>query len=290
MIREGIKQKVKFTVAIFVVLIAIAFAIFTVLKYQVEGEKVVPYKIGKVIVISSASTSENIQESEEQNQGNAENTENVTASEGEKTEGEQNQENQENQQSEESQQEEHYLWNEKVIQTNDLYIYIDKNADYKKNEIIKSVKIENIQILENVKLGKIQVYMPNSLDDGLYKYVSDYIVNSNLTYSGASVDNKKTLEIGNQGGCVCISFANMGLGTYKSNEDQEIEQGASILQKMGIANEDLKFKVSFDLIIEVENKSYKTNLVFDLPVDELVGQKETHKEITDLNKIVFKRL
>ncbi len=290
MIREGIKQKVKFTVAIFVVLIAIAFAIFTVLKYQVEGEKVVPYKIGKVIVISSASTSENIQESEEQNQGNAENTENVTASEGEKTEGEQNQENQENQQSEESQQEEHYLWNEKVIQTNDLYIYIDKNADYKKNEIIKSVKIENIQILENVKLGKIQVYMPNSLDDGLYKYVSDYIVNSNLTYSGASVDNKKTLEIGNQGGCVCISFANMGLGTYKSNEDQEIVQGASILEKMGISNDDLKFKVSFDLVIEVESKSYKTNLVFDLPVDELVGQKETHKEITDLNKIVFKRL
>lgn len=285
MIREGIKQKVKFTVAIFVVLIAIAFAIFTVLKYQVEGEKVVPYKIGKVIVISSASTSENIQESEEQNQGNAENTENVTASEGE-----QNQENQENQQSEESQQEEHYLWNEKVIQTNDLYIYIDKNADYKKNEIIKSVKIENIQILENVKLGKIQVYMPNSLDDGLYKYVSDYIVNSNLTYSGSSVDNKKTLEIGNQGGCVCISFANMGLGTYKSNEDQEIEQGASILEKMGISNDNLKFKVSFDLVIEVESKSYKTNLVFDLPVDELVGQKETHKEITDLNKIVFKRL
>ena len=266
MVKEGIKQKIKFSIAIFVILIAIAFATFTVLKYQVEGEKVVPYKIGKIIVISSANTSENVEGAEGTSQ-----QEQVDASA-------------------KGQQEENYIWNEKVIQNNDLYIYIDKNNDYKKNEIIKSVKIENIQVLENVKLGKIQVYMPNSLDDGLYKYVNDYIVNSNLTYNGAAVDNKKALEIGNQGGCICVSFANVGLGTYKSNDDQVIEQGATILEKMGISNEDLKFKVSFDLIIEVESKSYKTKLEFELPVDELVGQKETHKEITDLDKVIFKRL
>ncbi len=282
MVKESIKQKIKFSIAIFIVFIAIAFATFTVLKYQVEGEKVVPYKIGKIIVISSANTSENIEDAggsaESQQKGNAENNENSETQQTEATE------------NTETQQEENYIWNEKVIQNNDLYIYIDKNTDYKKNEIIKSVKIENIQILENVKLGKIQVYMPNSLDDGLYKYVNDYIVNSNLTYNGAPVDNKKTLEIGNQGGCICISFANVGLGTYKSNEDQEIEQGARILEKMGVSNEDIKFKVSFDLVIEVESKSYKTNLEFELPIDELVGNKETHREITDLDKVIFKRL
>lgn len=286
MVRESIKQKIKFSIAIFVVLVAIAFAIFTVLKYQVEGEKVVPYKIGKIIVISSASTTENTKEADETNKnGEGESqeptAENAEANEATTPEGEK---------AEQTQQEENYIWNEKVIQTNDLYIYIDKNNDYKKNEVIKSVKIENIQILQNVKLGKIQVYMPNSLDDGLYKYVNDYIVNSNLTYNGASVDNRKTLEVGNQGGCVCISFANVGLGAYKSNEEQEIKQGAEILEKMQIANDDLKFKVSFDLVIEVESKSYKTNLVFDLPIDELVGHKETHKEITDLEKVIFKRL
>lgn len=286
MVRESIKQKIKFSIAIFVVLVAIAFAIFTVLKYQVEGEKVVPYKIGKIIVISSASTTENTKKADETNKnGEGESqepiAENAEANEATTPEGEK---------AEQTQQEENYIWNEKVIQTNDLYIYIDKNNGYKKNEVIKSVKIENIQILQNVKLGKIQVYMPNSLDDGLYKYVNDYIVNSNLTYNGASVDNRKTLEIGNQGGCVCISFANVGLGAYKSNEEQEIKQGAEILEKMQIANDDLKFKVSFDLVIEVESKSYKTNLVFDLPIDELVGHKETHKEITDLEKVIFKRL
>ena len=253
------KTRIKLCLIILIIVIAIAFALFTVMKYDVEGEKNVPFRIGKVIVISSAQTTD---ETDTENQENAEQPE----------------------------QQETYIWNEKVVQTNDLYIYLDKDVNYKKDAIIKNVKIDNIQILNNVKLGKIQVYMPNSLDDGLYKYVNDYLVNSSLTYKGSAADNVKSLEIGNQGGCVCISFANVGLDSYKSNDAQEIEQGGMILSQMNIANEDLKFKVSFDLIIEVEDKSYKTNLVFDLPINELVGQKETHTEITDFSKNIFKRL
>ncbi len=82
----------------------------------------------------------------------------------------------------------------------------------------------------------------------------------------------------------------MGLEAYKSNDDQEIAQGAYILEKMNLTDEDLKFKVVFDLIIEVQDKSYKTNITLDLPVDGVVGQKETHLELTDFSKIVFKRL
>jgi hypothetical protein len=257
------KKRIKLSLIILVVAIAVAFALFTVLKYQVEGEKVVPFKIGKIIVVSSASTTD------------------VTA---------ENNEGQNQDAEQQTQEQENYIWNERVVQTNDLYIYLDKDSNYPKDEVIKSVKIDNIQILENVKLGKIQVYMPNSLEDGLYKYANEFIVNSSLTYNGASNDNVKALQVGNQGGCVCISFANVGLGNYKSNEAQEIEQGGTILSQMNIANSDLKFKVSFDLIIEVEDKTYKTNLEFDLPVNELVGQKETHTEITDFSKTIFKRL
>lgn len=314
MISKDKKQRIKLCAVITVAVIAIAFAIFTVIKYGVEGEKTVPFKIGKIIVISSASTTD-AATTEASTSGQAEQQEGSQQQEGQPDAGQQQggqageeqqqesqtgeaqqQENQpeesqpESSQPEASEPEEKFLWNENVVQTNDLYIYIDKNNDYKESEIIKSVRIENIKILENVKVGKIQVYMPNSLNDGLYKYVSDYVVNSKLTYNGAPVDNKKALEIGNQGGCICVSFANVGLGQYKSNDDSEIEQGATILQKMNIANEDLKFKISFDLVIEVENKSYKTELTLELPVDELVGQKETHREITDLEKVIFKRL
>lgn len=302
MIREKVKQRIKFYSVLLGVICVIAFAVFTVMKYNIEGEKVVPFNVGKIIVISSATTTNNNEQENVENQqnadeqGNNENSENIenteTADKQENntnTEEAQNTENNQNTETAE-QPEENYIWNEKVVQTNDIFIYLDKNPDYKKDDIIKSVKIDNIKILENVKKGKIQVYMPNSLEDGLYKYTNEYLVNSSLTYTGASADNRKALQVRSQGGGVCISFANMGLGNYKSNDDQEIQQGGTILEKMNVSNEDLKFKVSFDLIVEVQDKSYKTNIVLDLPIDGIVGQKETTREITDLQNLVFKRL
>ena len=314
MVKENVKQRIKFCVTMIVIAVAIAFAVFTVMKYEVEGEKEVPFSMGKIIVISSATTAdanvpdETAGNNAEAGSQEANGEEQVNSNEnGENAE--QPQEEQQNNDASNNQEgvteqgnseasgdgavqseEENYIWNEKVIQTNDVYIYLDKNVDFDGEEIIKSVKIENLKVLENVKLGKIQVYMPNSLDDGLYKYTNEFLVNSTLTYIGATADDKKNLEIGNQGGCVCLSFANVGLGNYKSNNDQEMEQGGSILQKMNIANDDLKFKVSFDLVIEVQDMSYKTNVVLDLPAEDLVGQRETHKEITDFNDVVFKRL
>lgn len=276
MITESRKQKIKFSLIIAVIAIIISVALFMVVRYQVEGEKNMPFNLGKIIVISSASTSPDTEEQESNS---------VTEANGE-TENQ----NTENIESEANvQEEENYLWKEKVIQTNDVYIYLDKNENFKEDEVIKNVRIENIQILKNVNLGKIQVYMPNSLDDELYKYTNDFLVNSTLTYKGASVDNKKTLEIGNQGGCICLSFANVGVGVYKSNEDEVIEQGAFILEKMNVADEDLKFKVSFDLIIEVSDKAYKGTVTLDLPAGDVVGKKESHVEITDFENVIFKR-
>ena len=273
-IREVTKQRIKFWLIIFLIAVAIAFAGFTVLKYQVEGEKKVPFQIGKIIVISSATTTEKDTVNEEAQQ---------------QAEGEAPQDgNTQSQQPVEP--EENYVWNEKVVQTNDVYIYLDKNSDYKGEQAIKKVRIENIKILENVKIGKIQVYMPNSLNDGLYKYVNDYLVSTTLTYTGSNADNKKALQINNQGGCVCISFANMGLDNYRSNDEQELPQGGTILEKLNITNEDLKFKVSFDLVIEVQDKTYKTTVTLDMPIDGVVNQKETYTTIENFEKNIYKRI
>ena len=273
-IREVTKQRIKFWLIIFLIAVAIAFAGFTVLKYQVEGEKKVPFQIGKIIVISSATTTEKDTVNEEAQQ---------------QAEGEAPQDgNTQSQQPVEP--EENYVWNEKVVQTNDVYIYLDKNSDYKGEQAIKKVRIENIKILENVKIGKIQVYMPNSLNDGLYKYVNDYLVSTTLTYTGSNADNKKALQINNQGGCVCISFANMGLDNYRSNDEQELPQGGTILEKLNITNEDLKFKVSFDLVIEVQDKTYKTTVTSDMPIDGVINQKETYTTIENFEKTIYKRI
>lgn len=261
------------------IIVVISIAIFLAIKYQVEGEKNMPYNLGKIIVISSAVTNEYKEENDNSIQKTEENN----------NQEQQNQSEENNQQENPTQESVNYVWDENVVQTNDVYIYISKNENYKEDESIKSVRIENIKILKKVNIGKIQVYMPNSLDGELYKYINDFIVSNSLTYTGGQIDNKKTLEVCSKGGTVCISFANIGLGRYQSNEDEQIEQGASILKKMNLNEEDLKFKVSFDVVIDIGKKAYKGNVVLDLPIDGLVGNKESHTEITDFSNVVFKR-
>lgn len=250
MINEKRKKIIKLSISIGIIILIIAVALFMVIRYQVEGEKNMPYNISKIIIISSALTTE-----ENEEEANVEN----------------------------------YIWNEKIIQNNDVYIYLKKNDKNKEDVKINSVKIENIQILKKSNIGKIQIYMPNSKDGVLYNYINEFLVGNSLTYTGGSIDNTKTLEINKNGGAICLSFANVDLGRFQSNEDELIEQGASILQKMGISDEDLKFKISFDIIIDVGNKAYKGTIVLDMPVDGMVGKKESHIEITDFSKVIFKR-
>lgn len=269
--KEKRKKIIELSLSITIIILIIAAASFMAIKYQVEGEKNMPYNLNKIIIISSAVTSDI---KDEENNQNTESTENT----GENTE-----------KKEETNPEENYIWDEKVIQTNDVYIYLTKNENYKEESTIKNVKIENIQILKKANLGKIQIYMPNSKDDELYKYLNEYLVGTSLTYTGGAIDNKKTLEICNKGGAVCLSFANVDLGRYKSNEDEQIEQGAFILEKMNIPEEDLKFEVSFDLIIDVGNKAYKGTVKLEMPIEGVVGKKETHVEITDFKDVKFKR-
>ena len=61
-------------------------------------------------------------------------------------------------------------WNLSIFQNNDIYFSIEKNDNNKEDEIIESVSIENIQVLENPKVGQIKTYMPNSSDGRLFSY------------------------------------------------------------------------------------------------------------------------
>lgn len=181
-------------------------------------------------------------------------------------------------------------WNLSIFQNNDIYFSIEKNNNNKEDEIIESVSIENIQVLENPKIGQIKTYIPNSLDGRLFLYKDEYIAEENkLTFKGTSKSNSKTLEIGNQGGTIVISIANTQIGTYISNEDEEIKHDGSLLQKINVQNEDISFKVSFDVVINLKNKSYISNIILDLPCDsDLIEKGTCSKEITD--KFVFKRV
>lgn len=181
-------------------------------------------------------------------------------------------------------------WNLSIFQNNDIYFSIEKNDNNKEDEIIESISIENIQVLENPNVGQIKAYMPNSSDGRLFSYSDEYIVQENkLTFKGASKSNSKTLEIGNQGGTAVIRLANTNIGTYVSNEDEEIKHDGSLLQKLNVQNEDVSFKVSFDVVINLKNKSYISNITLNLPCEnDLIENGTCSKEITD--KFVFKRV
>ena len=177
-----------------------------------------------------------------------------------------------------------------IIQNNGIYFEIKKNEDYKKQAIIKSVEIDNIQITKAPIKGEIKTYIPSTKENEKLIYSDEYLLEGNyLKYIGASKSDTTKLEINNQGGLIIIAFGNTNLGKYQLTSEGVTIDG-TILKDMDITNEDIKFSVNFDLIINSEGKSFKTNISLDLPTSDITISGKSIMEITDTNKYVFKRI
>ena len=243
--KEKKKQTIKLCIAVTVIAIIILLVIIAMIRYEVEGDKNMPFNLSKIIVVSTA--------------------------EGTETEGKKK-------------------WNFEVYQNNDVYIYIDKNENYHGNEkSIKSVKIENINITKIPTKGEVKAYMPNSVEGRLFSYDEEYLVDGKLEYRGASESNTKTLEIGNNGGSALIRFNNTGLGQYSSDKDKEIVHDGTLLKKINVIEEETKFDVSFDLVITVDNCSYRANITLQMPCGNVIEEGTCSIERTDFSDLVFKR-
>lgn len=180
-------------------------------------------------------------------------------------------------------------WNLNLVQNNDIYFSIEKNDKYPKEEILKLVSIENIRITKVPQRGNIRIYMPSSSEGRLYQYEDEYLVIDHLQYKGALKSNPKTLEIGNQGGTALIRFSNTNIGEYISNEDAEIKHDGTLLTKVEATKEQITFDVSFDIIIEVNNKKYKASTSLTLPCGNILEEGISTLEKTDLD-LIFKRI
>lgn len=179
-------------------------------------------------------------------------------------------------------------WAFDVNQNNDIYLYIDKNKNYSKTEAIKSISIENINVESKIN-EKIKIYKPAvQVENSTFKNTQENEI-TNLEYLGDMQSDLKNLKISNQGGLLAFRCAINNVAEYKSN-DEEINH-YELLKKAGVKNEDLQTKITFDLLIKVqEGKEYKTTINLDLPVDDVVEKGTTSIEITDLSKFIFKRL
>ena len=243
--KEKKKQMIKLCIAISTFVIILLLVGITMIKYQVEGDKNMPFNLTKIIIVSTA--------------------------EGQETEGDKK-------------------WNFKIYQNNDVYIYIDKNENYRGEEkVIKSVSIENINITRAPEVGEIKAYMPNSVEGRLFNYSDEYLISEKLEYRGAEESNPQTLEIGSNGGSVLLSFSNTGLDTYSSDKDREITHDGTLLEKINLTNEDITFNISFDIVITVDNCSYRANITLQMPCGDILEEGTCSIEKTDMRDVIFKR-
>ena len=243
--KEKKKQTIKFCIAITIFVIIILLVVITMIRYNVEGDKNMPFNLSKIIIVSTA--------------------------EGTETEGEEK-------------------WNFDVYQNNDVYIYIDKNEEYIGEEkILKSLRIENINITKSPLKGEVKAYMPNSVEGRIFSYDDEYIIDGSLEYKGAEESNTHTLEIGSNGGSALIRFCNTGLGEYSSDSDDEIIHDGTLLSKIDVSNEDTQFEVTFDLVITVDNCSYRANIELQFPCGNILEEGTCSLEKTDMSDVIFKR-
>ena len=176
-----------------------------------------------------------------------------------------------------------------VCQNNDIYIYIEKNDEYNRTETIKSVTLNNFNIVTPPKIGEIKIFKPSTSGNEMCESKEEYLA-SEINYIGGETSNIKNLEISNQGGIALFRCANMNIGTYTANNDEEVDY-ADLINKLNINNEDLKAKLSFDIIISLDSeKTYQSNIIIDVPIGDIVSNGTTYEENVNLDNIVFKRI
>lgn len=232
-------------------LVVMALIIFAVLlivvRYEVEGEKEMPFDLSKILIVSSVNGNPN------------EDSENI--------------------------------WNISVSETNDIYIYIDRDEGSK--ELIKSVSLENFDI-ENLTSTErdYKIYRPTGEMENLYsKSEADYKEDV-ISYQGSKIDDLKALEVSNIGGMVAFRFSEENLGTFTSNEEGlEIHYDGNLLTNLGITVDDVKAKLGFDIIIEtVSGIKYKGTVEVTVPGDDLITNGSSTIELTNFDEVIFKRV
>lgn len=244
-------QRIKLIVAIIVVVLIGVAIGIHMYLYNKNGEKNMPFQVSEIIIVSTARRYEGEAAAPIEDNGS--------------------------------------IWNFQLIQNNDMYIEVKNNA--RENEKIKNIKISNFEIKQNPNKGSIKVFMPNSVDGARYTYTDEFEVKDSLTYTGAEGNSYKDLRINKNGGKLSISFANKDLGNYSSGEDTEVTFDGRMLAKMGYTDEDLKFKIAFDITIELEDgRAYVGRIETDVNCEGLVENGTSQIDITDFSNVVFKRV
>lgn len=180
-------------------------------------------------------------------------------------------------------------WNLNVNQNNDIYVYIKKNSNYGKTEIIEEVEINNIMSARQAQKGETKFYKPVVDEKRMFINSAENEI-SNIIYKGELESNIKEQKISNQGGIVAFRYAINNISQYISQTDEQINH-SQLLKLTNLTQEDLKTKLSFDIIIKLTGgKKYQATINLDIPTDEIIEKGTVGIDIKELDNIVFKRI
>ncbi len=180
-------------------------------------------------------------------------------------------------------------WDLEVNQNNDIYIYIEKNPEYKKTEIIDTIKLDNFNIINKSSKGENVIYKPQEQEVAIFKNSEDNKV-TEIEYKGEQESDIKKLKISNQGGIIVFRIAKNDISEYTSDTDEEIKYN-ELLSKTNVSIEDLRIKMTFDITMVLHSgKVYKAPISLNLPNEEIIEKGVSSKEITELDDIIFKRI
>ena len=181
------------------------------------------------------------------------------------------------------------VWHAKILQKNDIFFVIEKNSNYKKDETIKSVSFENFQVEKLNEDMIISIYRPTTSVDK-YTYSEEYKIENSLEYQGGMSTNAEVLQINNQGGLIGFSVTSDNIGEYVFKENEILPSDGRLLAKANVNSENIKFEISFDIIIETnENHRFKTNMKIELPTGNILEEGVGTLEDADLENVIFKR-
>lgn len=180
-----------------------------------------------------------------------------------------------------------------VVQSNDLYLTIEKNENYDGQEMIKQISIENISILSKPVKGYVAFYRPNNKGEIIYQYQEEFLLDNSVIYQGGSATDLRTLTISNQGGIIGFRTCVKGITTYQTEEGSTtgINNDSTLLQKAAVELNDIKYNIGFDVIIElVSGKKYKGYVNTTLPKGDIEQKRVSGVEKVDIENVIFKRV
>lgn len=145
----------------------------------------------------------------------------------------------------------------KISQISDVLINVEdmKHEKTKENDI-KKVKINNIQVTKQPKKGEISVISPSDNINKLYTIAGENQIGKELTYIPDNSGNAKIL----------FRIVNRDIEEKEVQKDAVIENNINLLKDNNVNIEDISFILEYDFsIILNNNKTYKKHVILSIP-------------------------